>query len=135
MLSKIFSFFGSEKSKNKITGRSGEELALKYLEKKGFKILEKNFRVRGGEADLVVKKGENIVVVEVKTRTTEKFGPPQSAVNKRKFRRLLLAGTLFCRKKGYSTSVLRIDVISIQFKNGEPLIRHFENINLSQICQ
>jgi putative endonuclease len=131
MLFKILSFFTSGRSQNKITGKRGEELALKYLEKKGYKILEKNFSVRGGEADLIVKNGKNIVAVEVKTRTTEKFGLPQSAVNKKKFRRLLLAGTIFCRKNGYSTKLLRIDVISIQIKNGEPLIRHFENVNLS----
>lgn len=131
MLRKILAFFYPDRSTNKITGKRGEKLALKYLEEKGYKILERNFRVRGGEADLVAKRGESIVAVEVKTRTTEKFGFPQSAVNKKKFHRLLLAGTIFCRKNSYSVKALQIDVVSIQFKNGEPIIRHFENINLS----
>ena len=106
----------------------GEELAKKHLKAKGFMILERNFRIRGGEADIIASTGERTVVVEVKTRTTERFGPPQAAVDRRKFRRLVLAGTVYCRMKNIPVSSLRIDVIAIQMKGKETTIRHFENI-------
>ncbi|GEM_PF-970568 len=131
VLQKFFALFNSLNFKDKISkGKKGENLALNYLKGNGYEIVERNFRVKGGEADLITKKDEKVIVVEVKFRTSEKFGSPQSAITKRKFRRLLRAGTIYCRKKGYSAKSLQIDVISILMKNKEPIIRHFKNINL-----
>ena len=127
LLGKILSVF-SRKPRHIIKGMEGEELAKKHLKAKGFMILERNFRVRGGEADIIASTGERIVVVEIKTRTTGRFGPPQAAVDRRKFRRLVLAGTVYCRMKNIPVSSLRIDVIAIQMKGKETTIRHFENI-------
>lgn len=131
MFFRILSLFGLKKNNEKIyKGKRGEQIAENYLKKKGFKILEKNFRVKGGEADLIAQFDEKIVVVEVKLRTTKKFGTPHSAVNRRKFKRLLLAGTIYCRKKNLSTRNLRIDIVSIEINNSDLQIRHFENVNL-----
>lgn len=130
VLDRLFSFFKfGSLSAHIIRGRKGEKLAGKYLEKKGFKILETNFKVKGGEADLVAEFQGRTVVVEVKTRTTGRFGPPQSAVNRRKFKRLVLAGTVFCRMKSLPVNSLRIDVIAIEMNGKERAIRHFENIS------
>lgn len=131
MFQKFLSLFNFNSLKDQIyKGRKGENLALDYLKKNGYEIIEKNFRVKGGEADLIAKVEEKIVVVEVKFRTSEKFGSPHSAITKKKFKRLLLAGTIYCRKNGYSTKSLQIDAVSILFKGKEPIIRHFKNINL-----
>jgi len=126
-LSRILPFLAPEARHIK-RGKEGEKVALKHLEGKGFKILAKNYRVRGGEADLIAEFGGRTIVVEVKTRTSRKFGPPQAAVNRRKFRRLVLAGTVFCRMKNIPVNLLRIDVIAIEVKGKETSIRHFENI-------
>ncbi|MCX7829994.1 MAG: YraN family protein [Acidobacteria bacterium] len=130
-LRRLLSFFGLKNPSDKISkGIKGEDIARQFLSKKGYKIVERNFKIKGGEADLIAKFQEKIIIIEVKTRSSEKFGTPQSAVNRKKFKRLLLAGTVYCRKNGLSTKSLQIDVVAIQIKNGEPSVRHFENINL-----
>lgn len=128
LLGKALDFF-SFKPRHIIRGMEGEKLAGKHLKAKGFKILERNYRVRGGEADIIASSGGRTVVVEVKTRTTNRFGPPQAAVNRRKFKRLVLAGTVYCRMKKLPVNSLRIDVIAIEMKGKETSIRHFENIS------
>ena len=66
------------------TGRSGEDLALRFLQKRGLKLIEKNFRGQAGEIDIVMRDKREIVFVEVKTRRTRVFGQPEEAVNYRK---------------------------------------------------
>jgi putative endonuclease len=129
---KLLSFFRSSSPPANINkGNLGEKLAKEYLEKKGFKILVRNYKVKGGEADIIASFEQKTIVVEVKTRTTRKFGPPQAAVDRRKFKRLVLAGTLYCRMKRLPLNSLRIDVIAIKLEKGKPSIRHFESVNLS----
>lgn len=64
----------------KLLGIKGERLTIKYLKKQGYKILEKNYSTKFGEADIIAKKDNNIVFVEVKTRTSLRFGTPSQAV-------------------------------------------------------
>ncbi len=108
----------------------GEAAAARFLEGRGYRILARNFRVRGGEADLVALRGDLLVVVEVKTRTQTRFGPPEAAVDARKARRVLRAGRIFARRHGISLSRLRGDVVAVVFpaEGGEPQIRHHENV-------
>jgi putative endonuclease len=68
----------------KALGRRGEKLVLEYLEKKGCKILQKNYRTPFGEADIIAMDGDEIAFVEVKTRTSDKYGTPAEAVVKKK---------------------------------------------------
>ncbi len=65
---------------NKISGECGETAAVEYLKKKKYKILERNFSAKTGEIDIIAQKGEDLVFVEVKTRSSEKFGTPAQAV-------------------------------------------------------
>jgi putative endonuclease len=108
------------------TGRWGERVAASYLEKQGYSILARNYRIRGGEADLVAAKDGWIVVVEVKARRSSRFGAPEEAVNRRKIRRVLKAGRVFCRSRGFSLGRFRGDVISVERLPGqkEISIRH-----------
>lgn len=68
----------------KLLGKKGEKLVEKYLTDRGYKLLKRNFRTPFGEADLVMQERDEIVFVEVKTRTSEKFGTPREAVGKEK---------------------------------------------------
>ncbi|MBQ7959989.1 MAG: YraN family protein [Clostridia bacterium] len=65
---------------NKISGECGETAAVEYLKKKKYKIIERNFSAKTGEIDIIAQKGEDLVFVEVKTRSSEKFGTPAQAV-------------------------------------------------------
>ena len=109
------------------TGRWGEDLAADHLGGLGYRVLERNYRVRGGEADLICSKGDLVVVVEVKTRLVRGFGAPQEAVDRRKARRVVKAGRAYCRRRGISLANLRMDVVSVEGDpaGGTPRIRHF----------
>lgn len=112
------------------TAREGERLAGRHLESKGYRILARNFRVRGGEADLLAEKEGWLVVVEVKARRSRRFGSPLEAVTPVKARRVLLAGRVFARRNGFSLSRLRGDVVAVDYaeEGGPPLITHLENV-------
>ncbi|MBQ8685010.1 MAG: YraN family protein [Clostridia bacterium] len=71
----------------KALGKKGERLVADYLKKRGCKILKRNFRTPFGEADIIAAQGEEILFVEVKTRTSDTFGTPREAVGKDKQRR------------------------------------------------
>ena len=68
----------------KILGNKGEKLVVKYLKKQGCKILATNYRTPFGEADIIIQEGEEVAFVEVKTRTSDKYGQPSEAVGKDK---------------------------------------------------
>ncbi len=109
---------------NKITrknlGKDGEELAVNFLKKRGYQILEKNYRCRLGEIDIVARDKEKIVFVEVKTRSSLAFGLPQEAVNYSKQLRLTrLALTYFSHHKLKDISC-RFDVVCILTEGREP---------------
>ena len=61
-------------------GKKGEELALRFLKKRGYRIIEKNYVCKMGEMDIIAKEKDTLVFIEVKTRTSTVFGPPQLAV-------------------------------------------------------
>jgi putative endonuclease len=108
-------------------GARGEGIAAEFLESQGYCVRSRNFRVRGGEADIIAAKDGLVVVVEVKTRSTGRFGSPAQAVNDRKSRRVVRAGRTFCRRQGLSLARLRFDVVAVEWPHGggEPRIRHY----------
>ena len=110
-------------------GRAGEKLAAKHLQSNGHKILCRNFRApHGGEVDIVCrdKRHNELVFVEVKTRSSEDFGRPLDAVDRRK-RRLILRGAMtWLRMLDMPDIVFRFDVVEVVI-SGPPIIRHIEN--------
>jgi len=78
----------TSKSLNRETGKLGEDLAAKYLQQLGYLILERNFKTKFGEIDLIAQKNHFLIFVEVKYRSSLFFGYPYEAVNKRKLYRL-----------------------------------------------
>ncbi|MEG1496295.1 MAG: YraN family protein [Clostridiales bacterium] len=79
-------------------GEKGEIAAKKELEKRGFKLKEKNFLIRGGEIDLIMEKDEKIIFVEVKTRTDKSFGSPLESITEAKKRHLIHTAQVYLHK-------------------------------------
>lgn len=109
----MFSYSIKDKQKL-ITGRIGEDLASTFLASHGYRIIERNFRVRGGELDLVAYDGNTLVFIEVKTRFTKQFGPPEEAITPKKLKFLNRASQLYCAKRKLFNKLCRFDAIVIE---------------------
>lgn len=107
-------------------GKLGEELAVDYLTGKGFEILERNWRNMHKEIDIIAKDGQDLVIVEVKTRQTDEYGEPDIAVTRKKQRMLIAAANAYITRNGLDVET-RFDIISIIFKDGKPVIEHIED--------
>ncbi|MFN0116842.1 MAG: YraN family protein [Elusimicrobiota bacterium] len=102
-------------------GKEGETKALEFLENKGFKLIEKNYRCREGEVDLICQDKNTIVFVEVKNRTSETYGLPQEAVTLNKKRKMIKAALTFLQEKNMWDQSVRFDVVSV----GSEKLTHF----------
>ena len=113
-----------------LTGAWGEVQAAEYLRKKRYRLLGKNFTVRGGEIDLIAEKGAYLVFVEVKTRQDAAFSEAREAVDSRKQGRIRLAAALWLAEHETDKQP-RFDVIEVYAPQGvetrRPVIRHWEN--------
>ena len=99
---------------NQIVGKAGEEKATKYLKEKGDSIIEKNFRCREGEVDIIAKdKNKDLVFVEVKTRRTIEYGFPSEAVNHTKQNHIQKVAKYYILKNKVVNSTIRFDIIEI----------------------
>ena len=107
-------------------GKMGEELAVNYLIGKGYEILERNWRNKHKEIDIVAKDGGTLVIVEVKTRQSDGFGEPDMAVTRQKQRCLVYAANAYVFSKRLDLDI-RFDIISIVFNQGNPKIDHIED--------
>lgn len=109
-------------------GKLGERLAWIYLIGRGYKILEKNYRTRWGEIDLVGQKRSTIIFFEVKTRTNQNFGWPEEAVTEAKVDKIIATGLSYLQQHRLNLN-WQIDVISIIIdKQYLVQIKHFANI-------
>jgi putative endonuclease len=113
-------------------GSRAERQAERYLQKKGYQVIERNWTCRWGEIDLICKKDGILVFVEVKYRLSRAYGEPFEAVTGRKRHRLWRAVNLYLSSNGLSNISCRLDIISVYgksaFKEQELLLRHFKNI-------
>lgn len=105
-------------------GKRGEDRAAEYLEQEGYAVVARNYRYRRAEVDLIVSKANWLVFVEVKARTTEAFGYPESFVDARKAALLMQAAEAFIHTHNWQGHV-RFDVVSVNLKTGE--VKHFED--------
>jgi putative endonuclease len=109
-----------------VLGRYGEDLAAQHLEASGLLLLDRNWRCREGELDLVARDGDGTVVfVEVKTRSSRAFGEPSEAVGPVKARRLRRLAARWLQEHPGGPRPLRFDVVSIVHRQGEaPVVQH-----------
>lgn len=107
-------------------GKSGERIAEDFLRKKGFRILERNYRYLRAEVDLICRKGNELVFVEVKYRSGESFGPGEESVTAAKQAQLRKAAEGYLQEKNIDASPCRFDVVAISDSGGLTTITHFE---------
>ena len=105
-------------------GRAGEDMACAHLQGRGMRVLQRNFRCRGGEIDVIARDGEVVVFVEVKERTGSSHGAAIEAVTPLKRHRVLRAARHYAAKHGLSESPLRFDVVAIDWGPDGPHLRH-----------
>jgi putative endonuclease len=111
------------------TGDRGEALAARYLEDQGLTILSRNWRCPEGELDLVLTDGHTLVVCEVKTRTTDNFGPPAEAVDDPKAARIRRLARRWRADHGVPHVPTRYDVLAILWPAGEtPKVSHLRGV-------
>jgi len=110
-----------------VLGKEGERLAEQYLKKKGYKLVERNYRCAAGELDLIVLDRRVVVFVEVKTRTGHGFGSPLEAVAYHKQQKMIQAAQFFLSEKRLHQRDARFDVVGVSWAGREPVLEHIEN--------
>ncbi len=113
---------------NQKIGRLGEYLATKYLQKLGYSIIERNFRCRQGEIDIIAKYRKELIFIEVKTRTNLNYGNPAEAVTLIKQKHIQKATQYYVYKNNLFNSFIRIDIIEVYIKKHEYKINHIKQI-------
>lgn len=118
------------KIKNPI-GLLGEDIAVDYLKNKGYKIIERNFRKKYEEIDIVAVIGSTLVFIEVKTRTSKSFGTPFEGISSFKVNHLVQLAQYYKQTHNNLPDDMRIDAIGILlgFENKVEEIEHLENIS------
>ena len=112
---------------NKEIGTLGEAAAGSFLKEKGYQILQKNYSVSAGEIDIIAEKEDTVVFVEVKTRSSDKFGAPEESVNEAKENNLMKAAEAYIEEKDIDMEC-RFDIVSIIMGgNSTVSIEHFEH--------
>jgi len=94
-------------------GIEGENIALQFLKKKGYRLLEQNYRTRYGEIDIIVQDKDDIVFAEVKLRRSLKYGTPQESVTLSKQTHIVKAALQYMKAKGLAGSNMRFDVLTV----------------------
>jgi putative endonuclease len=107
-------------------GKEAENLAADFLMQQGYEIVERNFRYKRSEIDLIVRKAGWLVFVEVKMRSSDAFGYPEEFVDYQKAKNIVFGAEQYTYERKYNGNV-RYDVVAISMKQGKPIIRHFED--------
>ena len=116
-----------KKSNKKDIGDQGEKLAFLYLEKKGYQILETNFRAGRGEIDIIARNSNTLIFIEIKTKKFGDFGDPITWVTKSKQRQIGRVAQAYLIKKGIQNLDCRFDVITLTWEAGSWQLNHIEN--------
>lgn len=111
----------------KKVGDRGEEIAGAFLRKKGYLIVEVNYRIARGELDIIARDGATLVFVEVKSGRSAQFGPPESWVTPRKQRQLGRLAAAYLQRHHLVEGDCRFDVVAVTFRDGAADITHIEN--------
>lgn len=110
-------------------GRWGEEIAMRYLQEKGYQFVRKNIYTDYGEIDLLMKQGDEYVFVEVRTKTSMEFGFPEESVNLKKQTHMVKSAIDYSQKNLPEDATWRIDVVAVwkTCKGCETEIYHLED--------
>ncbi|WP_371371282.1 YraN family protein [Sporomusa aerivorans] len=108
-------------------GDSGEQLAVRYLNNLGYKILATKYRAKVGEIDIIAKDKEFLVFVEVKTRRSVAYGFPAEAVTLRKQQKIINAALCFLSQRGLNDTACRFDILEVYLLRDELRCNHIIN--------
>jgi putative endonuclease len=108
-------------------GKTGEDLACRELERRGYAILERRWRLRGGEIDIIARHGDTVVFVEVKARDGSTFGEGSEAVTVRKQRRIVQLAVWYLARHRLVDVPCRFDVVSIAIDRVPPVVEVYQN--------
>ncbi len=114
-------------------GRRGEDAAVAFLEDRGLRVMDRNYRFGREEVDVVAfeptpaNDGGVIVFVEVKARSGDGFGAPEAAVDTAKQKAIMRVAEAYLHERRLMPSPVRFDVVAVHFRQGEARIEHFEN--------
>lgn len=107
-------------------GKRGEEAACQYLSELGYEMLERNYRAGRDELDIIAREGDMLVVLEVKTRSSNSHGFPEEFVDTAKQKRMVRAASSYLEAH-FPQASLRFDVISVEMKRNSLIINHFKD--------
>mgnify|MGYP000000691801 FL=1 len=114
----------------KVIGKSGEKIACEYLKLNNYKIMERNYSCYQGEIDIIAKdcKKNELVFIEVKTRTNKLYGRPIDAIDKNKKRHIYNSCKYYLYKNRITNCFIRIDAIEIYFVENKSIVNHIKQI-------
>lgn len=108
-------------------GRRGENAAALYLARHGYKILERNYRLRSAEIDIIAEEGELLLFIEVKTRSSLLYGQAAEAVDLHKQQKIILAAKAYVREHDYIGRPCRFDVIEVYPRGDTCRVHHIRD--------
>ena len=119
-------------SPKQLLGNKGEDLAVSYLQKHGYRIIARNFKARYGELDIIATQDNVLVFVEVKTRVGHQYGTPEEAITPRKLREVVKTAQYFSMLHEELPQSLRVDVIGIELNDYQEVVsfNHIQNVTL-----
>ena len=101
-------------------GRKGEEEAVKFIKKQGYRILQTNFKTKSGEIDIIAEDKKVVAFIEVKTRATGEYGSPLEAVNYHKRKKIALVANQFLTRHKVENRECRFDIVAILARSDDP---------------
>jgi putative endonuclease len=111
----------------RVVGRRGEDLAADYLIKQGFMVVERNYRCRWGEIDIICRQGALLIFVEVRSKSTDRYGTPEESITGVKISRIRKTALEYLNNHPEVGPVkLRFDFVAITFKDQQGSINHIK---------
>ena len=118
-------------NKKQQIGQNGEQIAAEFLSANSYQVLAQNYRKNSGEIDLICLDNNEIVFVEVKTRTNLKYGTPELAVDQKKLMKIIETGLQYLQETQNQSMAWRVDVVAILLaQSGKPEISHYKGIRI-----
>jgi putative endonuclease len=108
-------------------GKTGEDLAVEELERRGYAILDRRWRNRAGEIDIIARDGETLVFVEVKAREDHEFGDGTESVTMRKRQTIVRLAKQYVQEARWTDRLCRFDVVTIHLDSGQPVVTLYPN--------
>lgn len=108
-------------------GKKGETVAVRYLKKQGYRIVEQNYRSKVGEIDIIARDKQSLVFVEVKTRSSRSFGSPKWAITPKKQKAISMAALYYLKMTNQNDVDARFDVVSIMLQGEDTQIELVRN--------